>query len=228
MSRKAPRALNKGEKFTCEATVGEDLYVGMKWGAGWCAINDLDLSAIEYGKDDTKGRTCFFGAKDAIPGIKHTGDNTTGEGEGDDEALKVEFKDLNSGAEAIFFSVTNFGMFTPCSLCCLPPPCLASNLFCASPMSLSISGMVNGDKQTFARFDLSSVSCLDRCLSNSIIVGALRRTPPNETGSNGWEFVALGDTLTTCTCCCMFVSESKLRSYGWIHHDAPAVEAVNV
>ncbi len=53
------------------------------------------------------------------PGIKHTGDNRTGEGEGDDEQIIVDLNDVPANVERIAFTVTiheaernnqNFGM----------------------------------------------------------------------------------------------------------------------
>lgn len=80
--------------------------------------------------------------------------------------------------------------------------------------------------QTFARFDMASLSFVDRCCSNGIVVGALRKTPPGETDSNGWEFVAIGDTYTQCGLCCMCannakeLSDSVLSKHSWVSDKA--------
>lgn len=74
-------------------------------GAGWDTATegqevDLDLMIVQIGEDgkalpDANGNNTnadeallFFGNKD-LPGLHHTGDNLTGEGEGDDEQIEV-------------------------------------------------------------------------------------------------------------------------------------------
>lgn len=213
---------------------------------------------VSWTKENNRGQTCFFRDQSAVSGVIHTGDNRTGEGDGDDEAVNVEFARIEENVDVLFFLISNYASVGPPCL----PPCCCTNLFMAGDMRMNIQGTVNGDKQvrlsrtysstqtrtrtrthahththtyncvkttptqTFARFDMASLSCFDRCCSNGIVVGALRKTPPDETDSNGWEFVAIGDTYTqigVCGFCGQHagkLANSVLSKHSWVSDKA--------
>ena len=98
-------------------------------GLGWDARStdgkdfDLDASALvcgEGGKVLSDGHFVFYNnKKDPSGAVSHEGDNTTGEGEGDDEVIKVALNDVPAEAKKVVFVVTihdaesrkqNFGM----------------------------------------------------------------------------------------------------------------------
>lgn len=82
---------------------------------------DLDAAAFLLGADGkvrTDADFIFYNNKEGA-GILHTGDNRTGEGDGDDEQIKVDLAAVSSDVEKIAFTVTidqaearhqNFGM----------------------------------------------------------------------------------------------------------------------
>ncbi|MFD8981060.1 MULTISPECIES: TerD family protein [unclassified Streptomyces] len=85
-------------------------------GLGWDARTttgvdfDLDASAIltnDQGKVANDSNFVFFNNLKSPDGsVEHTGDNTTGEGEGDDEAIKVNLVGVPSDVAKIVFPVS--------------------------------------------------------------------------------------------------------------------------
>jgi stress response protein SCP2 len=70
---------------------------------------DCDASAImldEHNKLTKKDRIIYFGnLQSADKSVKHSGDNLTGGGEGDDEQIHVELSQVPSGVQKIVFVV---------------------------------------------------------------------------------------------------------------------------
>ncbi|MFD9339903.1 TerD family protein [Streptomyces sp. NPDC060028] len=85
-------------------------------GLGWDARTttgvdfDLDASAIltnDQGKVANDSNFVFFNNLKSPDGsVEHTGDNTTGEGEGDDEAIKVNLSGVPTDVQKIVFPVS--------------------------------------------------------------------------------------------------------------------------
>jgi tellurium resistance protein TerD len=77
-------------------------------GAGWDVNEglsmDLDLTAVTVKADGKAKDVVYYGNKDAA-GLHHTGDNLTGEGEGDDEQIVVTLADLSSEVNEVVFLV---------------------------------------------------------------------------------------------------------------------------
>ena len=71
---------------------------------------DLDASAIMCGADGkvlSDSHFVFFNNMKSSDGsVEHTGDNTTGEGEGDDEAIKVNLATVPAEVEKVAFPVS--------------------------------------------------------------------------------------------------------------------------
>jgi len=71
---------------------------------------DLDASAIVLGADGkvlSDKHFIFFNNKTSPDGtIEHTGDNLTGEGEGDDEQIKVNLASLSADVDKVVFPVS--------------------------------------------------------------------------------------------------------------------------
>jgi tellurium resistance protein TerD len=86
--------------------------VGLGWEARTTtgADFDLDASAIltsETGKVvSDKGFVFYNNLKSDDGSVEHTGDNTTGEGEGDDEVIKVNLAMVPAGVQKIVFPVS--------------------------------------------------------------------------------------------------------------------------
>jgi tellurium resistance protein TerZ len=70
---------------------------------------DLDASAILFDASANVVDIVYFGAKRSKDGsIQHTGDNVTGEGEGDDEQIRVDLSRVDQRVQSIVFTVSSF------------------------------------------------------------------------------------------------------------------------
>ncbi|AXG77636.1 TerD family protein [Streptomyces paludis] len=86
--------------------------VGLGWDARTTTGSDFDLDASALltnteGKVATDGNFVFFNNLKSPDGsVEHTGDNLTGEGEGDDEAIKVNLASVPADVDKIVFPVS--------------------------------------------------------------------------------------------------------------------------
>ncbi len=107
-------SLSKGGNvsLTKEAPGLTAVTVGLGWDVRTTtgADFDLDASAImltSAGKAISDGHFVFFNNLKSPDGsVEHTGDNLTGEGEGDDEAIKVNLAAVPTEADRIVFPVS--------------------------------------------------------------------------------------------------------------------------
>lgn len=170
--------LSKGQKVDLTKTNPglSKILVGLGWdtnkydGGGQF---DLDVSvfcANASGKVDNEKNFVFFNNPQNENGsVVHTGDNRTGEGDGDDEAIKVDLASVPASIEKIAFTITiyeaearnqNFGQ--------------VSNAY------VRIVNEANGEE--LIRFDLGE----DFSIETGVVVGELYR-------NNGeWKFSAIG------------------------------------
>ncbi|MEU6732918.1 TerD family protein [Streptomyces physcomitrii] len=93
---------------------GRPLLSQVKMGLGWEPAFrgkdiDLDASVIAYGPQRNHLDSCYFGKLSILNGsIKHSGDNLTGEGAGDDEVIVVDLGRLPQEATGLVFTVNSF------------------------------------------------------------------------------------------------------------------------
>ncbi|WP_433548226.1 TerD family protein [Streptomyces sp. CA-294286] len=93
---------------------GQPLLSQVKMGLGWEPAFrgkdiDLDASVIAYGPDRKHIDSCYFGKLSILNGaIKHSGDNLTGEGAGDDEVIVVDLGRIPANATGLVFTVNSF------------------------------------------------------------------------------------------------------------------------
>ena len=170
-------SLSKGGNVSLTMTVPglKKILIGLGWdamateGAGF----DLDASLFML-KADGKVRSdsdfiFYNNLKSADGSVEHAGDNITGTGEGDDEALKVDLERVPSDVIRLSVGVTiheadvrkqNFGM-----------------------VSSAFIRIVNQDNnQEIARYDLSE----DASTETAMLFGEVYRL------SGEWKFKALG------------------------------------
>ncbi|MDE7064918.1 MAG: TerD family protein [Desulfovibrionaceae bacterium] len=170
-------SLSKGGNVSLskEAPGLESVLVGLGWDARATdgAAFDLDASCFMLnaeGKVPSDGGFIFYNnLKSSDGSVEHTGDNRTGEGEGDDEAIRVDLKKLPADIVRLAFAVTiheaenrgqNFGM-----------------------VSRAFIRVVNrGNNEEIARFDLSE----DACTNTAMIFGEVYRH------NDEWKFKAVG------------------------------------
>lgn len=158
-----------------EAPTMTKMVIGLGWNARATdgSAFDLDASAFllqESNKVSSDAGFIFYNQKtSACGGVTHQGDNTTGEGDGDDEVIKIDPAKLPADIQKVAFAVTihdaesrrqNFGM--------------VSNAY------IRILDESNG--QEIARYDLSE----DASVETAMTFGELYR-------HNGeWKFKAIG------------------------------------
>ncbi|MFT5894053.1 MAG: tellurium resistance protein TerZ [bacterium] len=118
-------SLAKGQTVSLEKDSGlSKVFMGCGWdpaqpkkkgffasllGGGAADDIDLDASVIVFDADKKQLDVVWFQQLKSKDGsINHSGDNLTGEGEGDDETIYVDLKALNSAAKYLVFTVNSF------------------------------------------------------------------------------------------------------------------------
>ena len=152
------------------------LMVGLGWDPRATDGGDFDLDASAFmltasEKVRGEGDFVFFNQTRSADGsVVHTGDNRTGGGDGDDEAIEISLAKVPADIQKVAFSVTiydadnrkqNFGMVRNAYIRC-----------------------VNKDTgKEIARFDLSE----DASIETAMIFGEVYRD-----NAGGWKFRAVG------------------------------------
>ncbi|RZU37679.1 tellurium resistance protein TerD [Streptomyces sp. BK022] len=170
-------SLSKGGNvsLTKEAPGLTAVIVGLGWDVRTTTGNDFDLDASALllnnaGKVGSDQNFVFFNNLKSPDGsVEHTGDNLTGEGEGDDEQIKVDLAAVPADVEKIVFPVSiyeaenrqqSFGQ--------------VRNAF------IRVVNQAGG--QELARYDLSE----DASTETAMVFGELYRNGPE------WKFRAIG------------------------------------
>jgi tellurium resistance protein TerZ len=116
-------SLVKGQKISLEKEAGHALN-RIVMGLGWDPVEskgffglfkgkkdiDLDASCLMFNKQSAKlvDVVWFQQLRSRCGSIQHTGDNLTGDGEGDDEQILVELNQVPSNVDTLFFVVNSF------------------------------------------------------------------------------------------------------------------------
>ena len=151
---------------------GRPLLSQVRMGLGWEPAFrgksiDLDASVIAYGPQRDHIDSCFFGKLTILNGaIKHSGDNLTGEGSGDDEVIVVDLGRLPQEVTTLVFTVNSFSgqKFTE-----------VAKAYCRLVDAATDEELV--------RFDLTRAEPL-----TGVMMAKLVRRPSGE-----WDMTALGD-----------------------------------
>merc|ERR1711972_719260 len=107
--QKVAFAMEKGGVLDLPMDLGR-ITVGLGWDVdeGEC---DLDVSAVLMDHEGRDLEAVFFGRLESEEhGIVHTGDNLTGEGDGDDEQIQVSLDKIGAQVQQVFFVVN---IYTP-------------------------------------------------------------------------------------------------------------------
>lgn len=150
-------------------------------GAGWDPASegaeiDLDLMVVLVGEDgkalpDKNGQNgnldealCYFDNKEGIPGLKHTGDNLTGQGDGDDEQIHITLSSLPTEAKKALVVIASYS---------------------GQPFGQVKSAFVRleADGKELGRYELTE----NYGDTKGVVMGELVRNGDN------WEFKALGE-----------------------------------
>jgi tellurium resistance protein TerD len=171
-------SLQKGQKVDLTKTNPglQNIVVGLGWDVNkYDGGQDFDLDASVFllnkeGKVESDKDFIFFNNKEGGNGsVVHSGDNKTGEGDGDDEQVKVNLSTVPANVEKIAFTITiheaearnqNFGQ-----------------------VSNSFVRIVNGDNdEELIRYDLGE----DFSIETATVVAELYRH------GGEWKFSAVG------------------------------------
>jgi tellurium resistance protein TerD len=108
-------SLSKGQKVDLTKTNPglKKIIVGLGWDTNkYDGGQDFDLDASAFILDasgkvkDEKDFVFYNNTKGAQGSVQHTGDNRTGEGDGDDEQVKVDLSAVPAAVEKVAFTIT--------------------------------------------------------------------------------------------------------------------------
>lgn len=146
------------------APVKRGLFGGMKK----AAEVDLDASAIFFDASGKALDTVFFNQLQSKDGsTRHTGDNLTGEGDGDDEVILVDLTAVSAAVAHIVFVITSYSKQTFD---------LVENAFCRL-----VDESTAGSPEV-ARFQLT-----DSGTHTAMVMAKVSRE------GSGWQFTAIGN-----------------------------------
>jgi tellurium resistance protein TerD len=89
----------------------DEIMVGLGWDVRATDGQDFDLDASAFllaatGKVRNDGDFCFYNNKDVGGAVVHQGDNRTGEGDGDDEQIKIVLSKMPADVDKVAVAVT--------------------------------------------------------------------------------------------------------------------------
>lgn len=170
--------LTKNQSISLEKTAGGDL-TAITLGLGWDPEKagfmgrlmgnsgevDLDASCILFDADLKPVDLVWFRQLTSRDGsIQHSGDNRTGEGDGDDETITVDLQRLPATVTSLVFTVNSFTGQNFEKI---------ANAYCR---------ILNASNKTeLARFNLS-----EKGRHTGVVMASLVR------GNGGWDFKAIG------------------------------------
>merc|ERR1711937_300176 len=107
--QKVAFTMEKGGVLDLPQSLGQ-ITVGLGWDVDEGEV-DLDVSAVLMDSNGNDLEAVFFGRLESEEhGIQHSGDNLTGEGEGDDEQIVVNLDRIGPRCHQVFFVVN---IYTP-------------------------------------------------------------------------------------------------------------------
>lgn len=110
-------SLSKGQKISLAKPGG---LVRVRMGLGWDPVKktgffsrssgsiDLDASCVLFSGDSVVDTVSFRQLRSKDGSVSHSGDNLTGEGEGDDETIMVDLSRLPIQVDGLAFTVNSF------------------------------------------------------------------------------------------------------------------------
>jgi tellurium resistance protein TerZ len=105
-------SLTKGQKISLEKENGGGLSkvaMGLGWDAARGQSIDLDASCIMFNATKNIIDTVWFGQLQSKDGsVKHSGDNLTGAGDGDDETITVDLTRVLANVNSLVFTINSF------------------------------------------------------------------------------------------------------------------------
>ncbi len=169
-------SLAKGERVSLRKEDGAPDLRQVSMGLGWDAASgkgsiDLDAGCLLFDEQFKHLETVFFmRLTSSNKAVRHSGDNLTGEGEGDDEVIEVDLTAVPERAAHLVFVVNSFSGHNFGGV---------KRAFCRL--------FVTSTKQELVRFDLSGGEA-----TTGMLMSRLSRSPGPE--GSGWHMTALGLT----------------------------------
>ena len=182
-------SLSKGQGISLSKTAGSTLS-RVKLGVGWDAVQapkktgffakltggggptdiDLDASCVLYDGSGKRVDAVWFGQLTSRDGsVRHSGDNLTGEGEGDDESILVDLVALPAEVATLVLTVSSFRGQT------------------FDEVENAFARLVDeGSGKELARYSLT-----EQGAHTGMIMASLKRS-----GGGDWELKALGERAT--------------------------------
>lgn len=173
--------LSKGQTVNLTKTGGASLK-RVRMGLGWDAKTivkrtlfggtktltqaiDLDASAIMVSSGQVVDVVYFGQLRSKDGSIAHTGDNLTGDGDGDDESINVDLPAIHASVDTVFFVVNSYS---------------GQSFSEIQNASVRVVDSLAGDRE-LARYSLSGSGP-----HTAMIMAKLTR------GESGWDFTAIG------------------------------------
>jgi stress response protein SCP2 len=104
-----PILLQKGSNLNVDTTANGKLIIGVGWDVGDSGDVDVDLSCVALDRVGELVDVVYWGKLIGCDGaIEHLGDNTTGEGEGDDEQIDVDLRKIPNPVHSLAFIISNY------------------------------------------------------------------------------------------------------------------------
>ncbi|WP_437880003.1 TerD family protein [Pseudomonas sp. LRF_L74] len=174
--------LSKNQSISLEKTAGSGL-TSVSLGLGWDPVKakgflskllgggndeiDLDASCIVLDSAYNPLDLVWFRQLESKDGsIQHSGDNLTGEGDGDDETIRVALQRLPASAQHLVFTVNSFRGQTFDQV---------ENAYCRI--------LDDAGRKELARFNLA-----EKGGHTGVVMASLSR------GADGWQFKAIGQS----------------------------------
>jgi tellurium resistance protein TerZ len=90
--------------------LGDDVELGLAWDFfEGSPKTDLDAQAVMFDEMGVIKDSCFYNKMSACNGaVRHSGDNRTGEGSGDDEFIRIQLDHLPADIKVIMFVITAY------------------------------------------------------------------------------------------------------------------------
>lgn len=168
-------SLDKGETVAVQTTSGEvinNFHIGLGWDIHSGMDADLDAYVLQVGPNNTLIDLIYYGSLKSKDGaIQHTGDNLTGEGEGDDEVINIDLKKLNVNTEKLIVAVTIY----------------RANLTFADVENAFVRLVNAYDETEFIRYDLSN----EAGRNYTMHMAEIFKKP-----DGNWDFTAIGKGTT--------------------------------
>lgn len=173
-------SLDKGQKLSLSKDNGSAL-TKIIAGLGWDPVKkrglfggggeiDLDASVIMFDSNKNALDTVSFSKLNSSDGsVRHSGDNLTGAGDGDDEQIVVDLTRVNPAVQSLVFVITSYSGQKFSQI---------ENVFCR------VVDASAGNKEV-VRYDLKGAGAGGN--NTAQIMAKVSRS------ASGWEFVAVGE-----------------------------------